>query len=120
MAGYPPQQPQGGNPYQQNQYPQQGAYPPQQGAYPQGAYPQQPYGQQGAYPGAMPKQGIPGTVIAGFILSFLCSLIGLILCIVGLQEAKRRNAGVGLATAGIIISCIMIGINILWTLVNLN
>lgn len=94
---YPQQQ------YPQGQYPQQ-QYPQQQ--YPQGQYQQpyggQPYGYQQPY--AQPKQGIPGTVIAGFICSFLCSIVGLILCIAGLGEAKRRNAGVGLAYAGIIIS----------------
>ncbi len=52
----------------------------------------------------------PGIVIAGFILSFLCSLVGLILCIIGLQEAKKRNAGEGLAIAGIIIAVIMMGL----------
>jgi hypothetical protein len=118
MAGYPPQ-PGSGNqpkpPYgQPNNYPQQpqygqGQYQPQQQPqqYPQ-QYQQQPYGQQQYYP-QQQAPGIPGTVIAGFILSFLCPLIGLILCAVGMGEAKRRNAGVGLATAGIIIAiCMMI------------
>ncbi len=86
-------------------------YPPQQGY-----SPQQPYGQQQPY-NTDPNAGkIPGIVIAGFILSFLCSLIGLILCAIGLNEAKRRGAGVGLAYAGIIISIVFIilsvGINI--------
>jgi hypothetical protein len=105
MAGYPPQQ--GGHPQQPGGYQQQpGGYPPQ-GQYPQ----QQPYGQQPMY-GAPPPQGIPGIVIAGFILAFFCSLIGLILCAVGLPEAKRRNRGVGLAWAGIIISIVFIVLGI--------
>lgn len=117
MSGYPPQpgsgnqgnyqqQPQYGQPnnYQQQQQYGQGQYQPQQ--HPQ-QYQQQPYGQQ-YYP-QQQAQGIPGIVIAGFILSFLCPLIGLILCAVGMGEAKRRNAGVGLATAGIVISiCMML------------
>ncbi|MCR4315137.1 MAG: DUF4190 domain-containing protein [Planctomycetes bacterium] len=47
---------------------------------------------------------VPGTVIAGFVLAFLCSPVGLILCIVGLGEARRNEAGEGLAIAGIAIS----------------
>ncbi|NJK31109.1 MAG: DUF4190 domain-containing protein [Deltaproteobacteria bacterium] len=50
---------------------------------------------------------VPGIVIAGFILSFLCSLVGLILCIIGLKEAKQRQAGEGLAIAGIVIAILM-------------
>jgi hypothetical protein len=98
QGGYP-QQPQGGYQQQPGGYQQQGGYPQQQ------PYGQQPYGQQQMY-GAPPAQGIPGTVIAGFILSFLCPLIGLILCGVGLGEAKKRNAGTGLAIAGIVISLV--------------
>ena len=97
QGGYP-QQPQGGYQQQPGGYQQQGGYPQQQ------PYGQQPYGQPGY--GPPPAQGIPGTVIAGFILSFLCPLIGLILCGVGLGEAKKRNAGTGLAIAGIVISLV--------------
>ena len=102
----PPGQPPAGGPPQQNPY---GA-PPQQQQNPYGAPPQQqqnPYGAppQGGAPGAPgynpyaapagqgpgymddglhPQAGqIPGIVIAGFILSFLCSLVGLILCVIG-------------------------------------
>lgn len=119
MAGSPPgynqgQGQQGGYPQQQ---PQQGGYPPQQGGYPpqQGGYPQQqqPYGAQPGY-GAPPKTGIPGLVIAGAILAIvpICPLIGLILAAVGMGEAKRRNAGVGLAWAAIIMGIIWIVISI--------
>lgn len=113
MAGAPPQGPNQGGGYQQ----QGGGYPQQQG----GGYPQQqqPYGQQGYPPQGYgnPNAGkIPGTVIAGFILAFLCPLIGLILCAVGLGEAKRRGAGEGLAIAGIVISLawllLSVGINL--------
>ena len=54
----------------------------------------------------MASQGTPGTVIAGLILAFFCPLIGVILCAVGLPEAQRRNSGVGLAYAGIIIGIV--------------
>jgi hypothetical protein len=112
MAGYPPQH--GGQQQGQGQY-QQGYNQQQYGQ----QYPQQPYGQAG-YPQqyAQPAQGIPGTVIAGFILAFLCPLIGLILCLVGMGEAKRRNSGVGLATADIVISGIILVINVFWGIAN--
>jgi hypothetical protein len=47
--------------------------------------------------------------IAGFILAFFCSLLGLIFSIMGYNECKRSNGaltGEGLAMAGIIISII--------------
>ena len=127
MAGAPPQGPQqgGGYPQQQPGGQQPGGYPQQQGGYPQqqgGGYPQQqqPYGQQGyQQPYGDPNAGkIPGTVIAGFILSFLCQLVGLILCVVGLQEAKRRGAGVGLAWAGIIISLVFMLLGVVINVAN--
>lgn len=45
----------------------------------------------------------PGIVIAGFVLALFFPLVGFILCIVGMPEAERRGAGVGLARAGIAI-----------------
>jgi hypothetical protein len=48
-----------------------------------------------------------GMAIAGFILSFLCSILGLIFSIIGYNECKKSNGAVtgeGLAIAGIIIS----------------
>ena len=54
------------------------------------------------------RAGAPGIVIAGFILAFLCPLVGIILCAIGLGEAKRRGAGVGLAQTGIIIGIVVI------------
>jgi hypothetical protein len=49
-----------------------------------------------------------GLAIAGLILAFLAPLIGLILSIVGLSQAKKRNQnGRGLAIAGIIISIVL-------------
>jgi hypothetical protein len=131
MAGIPPgyNQNQGGYPNQPN-YPR-GPYqgPPQQppvgGNYPQGPYqgpPQQyppaygqpsPYGQQNPYGHANPNAGVtPGLVTAGFIMALIpCTAkIGLILCAIGMGEAKKRKAGEGLALAGIIIgACWLVG-----------
>jgi competence protein ComGC len=50
-----------------------------------------------------PSGSTPGIVIAGFICSFLCPLLGIILCGIGLGEAKRNRSGAGLAVAGIVI-----------------
>jgi hypothetical protein len=57
-------------------------------------------------------QGIPrtsGMAIAGFVLAFFCSILGLIFSIVGFNECKKSNGGItgeGLALAGIIISIV--------------
>ena len=71
-----------------------------------------PYGQYGAGP----TPGTNGMAIAGFVLSFLCSILGLIFSIIGLNQTKQRpQAGGGLAIAGIIISILSIigGIDLL-------
>ena len=47
-----------------------------------------------------------GLAIAGFVLSFASSILGLIFSILGLNEAKKTNNGRGLAIAGIIISVV--------------
>lgn len=67
----------------------------------------------GAPPPVVPRTS--GMAIAGFVLSFFCSLLGLIFSIMGLNEVKNSRGAVtggGLATAGIIISIIgmLIGI----------
>lgn len=126
MAGYPPNQyPQGGQPPypqqpQQPQYPQQQPYPqqpyPQQAPYGQQPYgaPQQPYYRPGTpipQAGYMPQpdyanMGVtPPIVIWGFVLSLLgcTSWPGLIMCAIGYSEAKKRQAGTGLAIAGMVI-----------------
>lgn len=51
--------------------------------------------------------------ILGFIFSFLFSLVGLILSILGLNKSKETNSGKGLSIAGIIISSISIIMSIL-------
>ncbi len=47
-----------------------------------------------------------GMAIAGFVLSFFFSLLGLIFSILGLKKSAELGNGRGLAIAGIIISCI--------------
>ena len=75
-----------------------------------GAVPPQPNGQpgwSGSYGSVPPEanQKYNGLAIAGFICSFLVSLPGLILSIVGLNQIKKQGGkGKGLAIAGIIIS----------------
>src|SRR6185295_98152 len=57
-----------------------------------------------------------GLAIAGFVCSFFCGVLGLILSILGRNECKRSGGtigGEGLALAGIIISCISLGLGLL-------
>lgn len=83
----PPQQ-QPYTQYPQQQYPQ---YQPPQPGYP--AYP---------YP---PERRWNGLAIAGFVMSFFISIVGLILSIIGYGQCKKNNEkGQGLALSGIIIS----------------
>jgi type II secretory pathway pseudopilin PulG len=57
-----------------------------------------------------------GLAIAGFVCSFFCGLIGLILSILGRNECKRSGGtigGEGLALAGIIISSVTLALGVL-------
>jgi len=57
-----------------------------------------------------------GLAIAGFVCSFFCGVLGLILSILGRNECKRSGGtvgGEGLALAGIIISCVTLTIGVL-------
>lgn len=61
-----------------------------------------------------------GLAIAGFVVSFFCGLLGLVLSLLGLSECKKSNGrvtGDGLAIAGIVISIVSTLIVILcwWT-----
>lgn len=75
--------------------------------YMQGGQPNGQPGWSGSY-GSVPPEAnrkYNGLAIAGFICSFLVSLLGLILSIVGLDQIKKQGGkGKGLAIAGIIIS----------------
>ena len=66
----------------------------------------------------MPPQATrtSGMAIAGFVCSFVCGLLGLILSVIGYNECKRSNgavSGKGLALAGLIISIISTAITVL-------
>jgi type II secretory pathway pseudopilin PulG len=72
------------------------------------------------YPPAVPPAPrTSGLAIAGFVCSFFCGLIGLILSIMGRNECKRSGGtvgGGGLALAGIIISSISLAFGVLGVL----
>jgi type II secretory pathway pseudopilin PulG len=60
-----------------------------------------------------------GLAIAGFVCSFFCGIVGLILSILGRNECKRSGGtvgGDGLALAGIIISSISLALGVLGVL----
>lgn len=103
--GIPQQQP------PQPQYAQQpNPYQPttdQYQQFPQNMYPQQPMQPPVQYK-REPKWN--GMAIAGFVLSFVFSVIGLVLSIIAFIQIKETGEkGRGLALAGIIISAIVIG-----------
>lgn len=114
-----PQQPQAQQP---NPYAQEYGYAGQQqytqpgyGQAPQQPYGQQPYGQPYAQqPAAYPQDRWNGMAIAGFVCSFLFSIVGLVLSIIGYNQTKKTGEkGKELALAGIIIS----GLSIVMTIV---
>jgi hypothetical protein len=58
-----------------------------------------------------------GMAIAGFVLSFFCSILGLIFSIMGHNEVKRGQgtvSGGGLAVAGIVISLVGLALGVIW------
>lgn len=66
------------------------------------------YGQDPAFYGQVATR-TSGMAIAGFVLSFFCSLLGLIFSCIGYSECKKSGGtvtGEGLAIAGIVISII--------------
>jgi hypothetical protein len=101
-----------GAPFCQSCGTQLAAAPPP-GAMPYGMPPMPPpgapYGMPGMMGGPPMMPRTSGMAIAGFVLSFFCSLLGLIFSIIGYNECKRSGGAVtgeGLALAGIIISII--------------
>lgn len=114
-----PQQPQAQQP---NPYAQEYGYAGQQqytqpgyGQAPQQPYGQQPYGQPYAQqPAAYPQDRWNGMALAGFVCSFIFSIVGLVLSIIGYNQTKKTGEkGKELALAGIIIS----GLSIVMTIV---
>ena len=58
-----------------------------------------------------------GMAIAGFVLSFFCSILGLIFSCIGYSECKKSGGSVtgeGLAIAGIVISILGFLLSIVW------
>ena len=72
-----------------------------------------------AYADPVMQPRTSGMAIAGFVLSFFCSLLGLIFSIIGYNECKNSNGAVtggGLALAGIIISIVGMVFGLMWVL----
>lgn len=93
------------------------------------AAPQQPVYQQPVYQQAPAAPAVPGKGmgIAGMVLGIIglvlmcvfyigipCSIVGVILSGLASSKAKKVGAKNGMATAGIVCSCIALGFNILW------
>ena len=97
---------------QQPQYPPAAAVLEPATAVPaRAAVPNQGYG----YPGPPQPAGTNGLAIASLVVSFFCSIVGIILGFVALNQIKRTGqGGRGLAIAGIVIgfASIVIGIAI--------
>ncbi len=58
-----------------------------------------------------PVQRTNGFAIAGFVLSLLFPLLGLIFSCIGRSKSYETNSGGGLATAGIVISIVFLAIS---------
>ena len=57
---------------------------------------------------------INGMCIAGFVLSFFVSILGLIFSAIGMKQADERDEdGKGLATAGLVISIVFLAIKVI-------
>ena len=53
--------------------------------------------------------------IAGFVLAFFCSILGLIFSVIGMNQTKQTGqSGRGLAIAGLVISIVSIGFSLIW------
>jgi len=121
-AGYPPPYPNpGSSPYPDPGYGAQ-SYPPPS---PYGTYPPPPAGYPGAEYGygAPVQQGTNTMAIASLVASILgacCglgSIIGIVLGIVALNQIKQtRQAGQGLAIAGIAVGAVTLLISLTWTI----
>ena len=97
-------------PYDPNQpYDPNRGYPPPPPPY---GYGQPPYG----YP---PQPGWNGFAIAGFVLAFFCSILGVVFSAIALSQLNTRpQRGRGLAIAGLVISIASIVIAVIAFTVN--
>jgi hypothetical protein len=128
-SSYPPPPP--GYATQQPGYqpptPPQGGYPPQYGGpYPSSAPPPPQFGGQ-PYPGGYnypnPQAGTNTMAISSLVASvigLLCgigSIVGIVLGVVALNQIKQtRQAGYGLAIAGIVVGVATLIISMIWTI----
>ncbi len=102
---------------------------PQQPTYTQPTpnYPQQPapgYNPYGAAPVSVPSKGmgITGMILGIIALVFMCvwyisvpcAIVGAILSGISGSKAKRVGMKNGMATAGLVCSCIALGLAVLW------
>lgn len=72
--------------------------------------PQPPYGY--GYPPPRPP-GTNGMAIAGFVLAFFCTPLGIVFSAIGLSQTSRTGqSGRGLAIAGLVISVVSIVVGI--------
>jgi hypothetical protein len=77
--------------------------------------PPEPQPQYGQYPywGQQPPPGTNGMAIAGFVLAFFCTPLGIVFSAVGLNQTNRTGQkGRGLAIAGLVISIVSIIIGV--------
>ena len=120
--GYAPQ------PGYQPPAPPQGGYPPQYGgAYPPSAPPPPPQFGGQPYPGGYnysgPQAGTNTLAISSLVASvvgLLCgigSIVGIVLGVLALNQIKKtRQAGYGLAMAGIVVGVATLIISLIWTI----
>jgi hypothetical protein len=127
-SGYPPPGGYAPQPGYQPPPPPQGGYPPQYGApYPPSAPPPpppfggQPYSDGYNYPN--PQAGTNTMAISSLVASvvgLLCgigSIVGIVLGVVALNQIKQtRQAGYGLAMAGIVVGVATLIISLIWTI----
>ncbi|MDB5304877.1 MAG: antifreeze protein [Phycisphaerales bacterium] len=89
------------------QWSAQGTFHPQHGAYQQPGYAQPGYGGYSTGVGGQSQQTL---AIVGFVFSIVFPIVGLILSIIALNGMKNsgNNEGKGFATAGLVISLILV------------
>lgn len=106
----------GGDPYDPRQvdpYAQGSPYPPTQYVMPVYAY---------AYPPKPPTNTMAVLslvfALSGFVIWFICSILGLVFGIVAKKQLKQSGeGGDGMATAGIVISAILLGLKVVGLLI---
>jgi len=75
----------------------------------------QPQAQQKPQPKPVPQQSTNVLAIVGFILSFFVPLAGLICSAIAMKQLKTSGeGGKGFATAGVVISSVVVGIVVLY------